>query len=120
MATGAEMEIANFSTPIDKFVDEETAGAPSIKTNAQSRNSLRSFSFPKIPIGAHFLRQRRFFFDAKSLGDNLLPICTRPFSQNGETFARKFPEAALLRLTSSGSFDCVVAVAPTPLKMTWG
>ena len=34
--------------------------------------------------------------------------------------SQKFPDAAWLQSASSGSFDYVVACAPTSLKMTWG
>jgi hypothetical protein len=34
--------------------------------------------------------------------------------------SQKLPDAAWLQSASSGSFDCVVACAPTSLKMTWG
>jgi hypothetical protein len=33
-------------------------------------------------------------------------------------YSREFPDAAWVQQASSGSFDCVVACAPTPLKMT--
>jgi hypothetical protein len=53
-----------------------------------------------------------------SLSEGRFPRCAR--NEKGRRSSQKFPESTSLQLAAPGSFDSVVACAPTPLKMTEG
>jgi hypothetical protein len=55
-------------------------------------------------------------YEMRSMWYSRFPRCAR--NEKGRRSSQKFPESTSSQLAAPGSFDSVVACAPTPLKMT--